>query len=129
MSAALRIELFVDDPDAFVAFYTGVLSFEVTDDQRQGKRGGYVAVTRDGIRIGAARAWTDVDRAARHVPTGVEIVIEVDDVRAEYTRVINSGWRISDALQQRSWGLQDFRVHDPDGYYLRITGHPLRDGA
>ena len=25
------------------------------------------------------------------------------------------------ALQDRPWGLRDFRVADPDGYYLRVT--------
>jgi hypothetical protein len=28
---------------------------------------------------------------------------------------------ISEPLQLRPWGLYDFRLTDPDGYYLRIT--------
>jgi hypothetical protein len=28
---------------------------------------------------------------------------------------------ISESLELRSWGLHDFRLVDPDGYYLRIT--------
>ena len=29
--------------------------------------------------------------------------------------------RSSEDIVRRPWGLQDFRVIDPDGYYLRIT--------
>ncbi|MCO8270430.1 hypothetical protein M1L60_07450 [Actinoplanes sp. TRM 88003] len=28
---------------------------------------------------------------------------------------------VSDELRLRPWGLHDFRLDDPDGYYLRIT--------
>ncbi|MER5750202.1 VOC family protein [Streptomyces sp. NPDC002088] len=121
MPTALRIELFVDDLDRFVYFYSRVLGFTVTDDRRT-TDWPYVAVARDGVRIGAARPWEAVDRGARTVPTGVEIVLEVDDVLAEYARVMEAGWPLADALQERPWGLTDFRVHDPDGYFIRITG-------
>ncbi|MEF9907537.1 VOC family protein [Streptomyces sp. P9-A2] len=121
MPTFLRIEVFVGDLDAFVDFYTGVLGFEVAEDRRaDGDQ--YVAVVRDTVRIGAVPPWTEVDRAARQVPTGVELVLEVDDVRAEYSRVAASGYPVADPLQDRPWGLTDFRLHDPDGHYLRITG-------
>jgi lactoylglutathione lyase len=120
LAAALRIEVFVADLDAFVDFYVRVLAFDLTDDRRTDDWP-YAAVSRDGVRIGAARPWRDVDRTARDVPTGVEIVIEVDDVHADRARVTEAGWPLSAPLQQRPWGLTDFRVHDPDGHYLRIT--------
>lgn len=121
MGMSLRIELFVDDLDVFVGFYTRVLAFELVDDRRDAEWP-YVAVARDGVRIGAVRAGEDVDRAARMVPTGAEIVLEVDDVAAEYARVDAAGHPPVGELQQRPWGLTDFRLHDPDGYYLRVTG-------
>ena len=37
------------------------------------------------------------------------------------TRVRRSGYPLAAAMQDRPWGLRDFRVADPDGYYLRIT--------
>jgi len=55
---------------------------------------------------------------------GVEIVIEVDDVEGFHDRVAYSGHRIHEPLQDRPWGLRDFRISDPDGYYLRITSRP-----
>ncbi|WP_416986611.1 VOC family protein [Streptomyces sp. T028] len=120
MPAALRIELFVDDLDHFADFYTRVLGFAVTDDRRS-TDWPYVAVTRDGVRIGAVRPWKAVDQGARTVPTGVEIVLEVDDVLADHARVTEADWPVADPLQQRPWGLTDFRLHDPDGYFLRVT--------
>ncbi|MFF5211933.1 VOC family protein [Streptosporangium sp. NPDC000396] len=118
MPVQLRIELFVADLVAFLDFYQRVLGFTAVQADTGS---GYAAVRRDGVRIGAALAWRPVDRAARSVPDGTEIVIEVDDVRAERDRVIAAGWPLAEDLKLRPWGLTDFRVHDPDGYYLRFT--------
>lgn len=117
----LRIEIFPDDLDAFVRFYTEVLGFALTVDQRDSDRP-YAAVEHGSVRIGAARAWEPVERGARAVPTGVEIVLEVDDVAEAHQRVLTSGYPLEQDLTRRPWGLSDFRVHDPAGYYLRITG-------
>ena len=62
-----------------------------------------------------------VERAHREPPTGVEIVLEVDYLHAERDRLRHAGWPIVEDIMRRPWGLQDFRVLDPDGYYLRIT--------
>ena len=120
MGAGLRIELFLADLDAFVAFYTRVLGFQLVEDRR-GAAQPYAAVALDGARVGAVRPWTPVDERARNVPTGVEVVLEVDDVRAAHARVVESGWPIAEPLQEREWGLTDFRVRDPGGYYVRVT--------
>jgi lactoylglutathione lyase len=60
-------------------------------------------------------------RTERLPPTGVELVLEVDDVVDERDRVAGAGWPIKEDLQDRPWGLTDFRILDPAGYYLRIT--------
>jgi uncharacterized glyoxalase superfamily protein PhnB len=52
---------------------------------------------------------------------GVEIVLEVPDVDAAIDRARRAGAQIVEPLQDRPWGLRDFRVSDPDGHYLRIT--------
>jgi len=117
----VRLEVFPDDLDAFAGFYTRVLGFRVVEDRRA-TEWPYVAVERGGVRIGAVRAWREVDPAARAVPTGVEIVLEVEDVRAEHDAVVASGWPLAEDLRERPWGLTDFRVFDPAGHYLRVTG-------
>jgi uncharacterized glyoxalase superfamily protein PhnB len=51
----------------------------------------------------------------------VEIVLEVDDLAAERDRVSRAGWPVADEVALQPWGLRDFRLVDPSGYYLRIT--------
>jgi uncharacterized glyoxalase superfamily protein PhnB len=43
----------------------------------------------------------------------VEIVLEVDDVEEWHARVVTSGHPILESLQDRPWGLRDFRIADP----------------
>jgi uncharacterized glyoxalase superfamily protein PhnB len=54
----------------------------------------------------------------------VEIVLEVDEVEGFFKRakdqIHNVGGQIQDIANQ-PWGLRDFRVIDPDGYYVRVT--------
>ena len=121
MEMTLRCEIFPPDLDAAVDFYTRVLRFSVTKDQRDDPRA-YVSLQRGTVRIGAARRAVADARAARLPPAGVELVLEVDDVVGERDRVVAAGWPLSEDLQDRPWGLRDFRVIDPAGYYLRITG-------
>jgi lactoylglutathione lyase len=51
----------------------------------------------------------------------MEIVMEVDDLSAAHRRVLDSAHPVFEPPQQRPWGLWDFRIVDPDGYYLRFT--------
>jgi catechol 2,3-dioxygenase-like lactoylglutathione lyase family enzyme len=116
----LRVELFVADLDVFVDFYTRVLGFEVFADRRR-EDPSYAAVRRGRVQIGAARAWAPVDRSARGLPTGTELVLETDDdLTAERNRIV-AAWPLEEDLTERPWGLTDFRLYDPDGYYLRVT--------
>jgi uncharacterized glyoxalase superfamily protein PhnB len=62
-----------------------------------------------------------VDPKLRAVPIGTEIVLEVDNVRDLRDRLVNTGVDLSADLQQRPWGLEDFRLSDPDGYHYRFT--------
>ncbi len=116
----LRCEIFPSDLDAAVDFYTRVLRFNVTKDQRH-HASAYVSMQRGSVRVGAARREVPGSPAARLPPTGVELVLEVDDVAAERDLVVAAGWPLEQDLQDRAWGLTDFRLVDPAGYYLRIT--------
>lgn len=115
----LRFEIFHDDLDAIVDFYGRVLAFRLLTDRSQPST--YVSLQRGGVRVGAALRGVSGWSAARRPPIGVELVLEVDDVRRERDRVVGAGWPIDEELQERPWGLKDFRILDPAGYYLRIT--------
>ena len=116
----LRFEIFPDDLDVTVNFYTRVLRFRLTEDRRN-EPDAYVALQRGSVRVGAVRRVVPDARAARLPPAGVELVLEVGDVAGERDRVVAAGWPLQEDLQYRPWGLTDFRILDPAGYFLRIT--------
>jgi lactoylglutathione lyase len=122
------MELFVEDMDASIRFYCDVLEFQVqrrADDYASLRRGlvvlGFGPVAKlpeQGRGQGFTRQRLQRDKGA-----GVEIVLELDDLetlRAFYGRCRERA-PISEPLQLRPWSLYDFRLADPDGYYLRIT--------
>lgn len=128
----LRMELFVEDMDRAIAFYRDVLGFTLLRREE-----GYASIRRGDVTlgIGPIAKLPDVGgyftrhklRANRGM--GVEIVLEVADVTAAYERVRAFGYPILEPLQDQPWGLVDFRLADPDGYYLRITSLSARDGS
>lgn len=124
----LRFELFVEDVDRSVTFYAAALGMRAADgyDPR-----GYVPVSAGHVRIGLQRHTALPDdhhfRPAHFTGprgVGVEIVVEVDDVHAAYAQArdaaANWGGQI-EPLGTRPWGQTDFRLVDPDGYYIRVT--------
>ena len=120
MTATLRCEIFPADLDATVDFYVSVLGFELVRDERA-EPSPYVALTRGQVRSGAAARPEIPRREDRRPPVGVELVLEVDDVDGERGRIAATGWPLAEDLTQRPWGLRDFRLLDPGGYYWRIT--------
>lgn len=124
-SMSLRFELFVEDIKRSVNFYKDILGFV---DGFVSADGGYHSVKRGDVTIGLGEVeglganhhfLPEIEQGRKGL--GVEIVLEVDDVNKAYEEVKSSGHRDIEALINRSWGLTDFRVIDPDGYYLRIT--------
>jgi lactoylglutathione lyase len=120
MAMTVRYEIFPGDLDAIVDFYTRVLGFRVTKDQRDAPQA-YVAMQRDAVQVGALRSEVPGAPADRRPPVGTETVLEVDDLAGERSRVLAAGWPIEEDLQVRPWGLTDFRILDPAGYYVRIS--------
>ena len=127
MHASMRIEIFPSSMKRFFDFYVGILQFSVRKHE-----GTYAFISRDNICVGAIEiANTDslAEKEGYRRPTkGIEIVFEVDDLVAERDRIIAHGWKLEEDIKTQDWGLQDFRLLDPDSYYVRITTHgPARD--
>ena len=124
----LRFELFVDDVEASVSFYGATLGLVPPENWSSD---GYVALRAGAVTIGV--------QGHRNLPVGhhfspahltgsrgvgLEMVIEVDDVDRAYAlarpEAERHGGRI-EPLCGRPWGTRDFRLVDPDGYYVRVT--------
>jgi lactoylglutathione lyase len=122
---SVRLELFVQDMDQAIAFYTHILGFKVLrrEEDYASLRNGIVILGLGPIvklpeESGGYFTRSKL-RAARGL--GVEIVLEVDDVHTMYEHTQSCDYPIEEPLQKRNWGLTDFRIVDPDGYYLRIS--------
>ena len=120
---SVRFELFVKDTHKSAAFYHAVLGFEGVLDSEH-----YNPIHNGSVQIGICNErdlWKghhfSPEALAGQKGAGVEIVLEVDDLEAVHKRVVESGYPIREGLTKRPWGLRDFRIADPDGYYLRIT--------
>jgi lactoylglutathione lyase len=126
--AVLRLELFVEDMAASIDFYTQVLAFEVVrhepDDYTSLSWGNAVLGIGPVAKLPEDGGYFGRDISSYCRGLGVEIVLEVDDVDEWHTRVGASGHPILESLHDRPWGLRDFRIADPDSYYLRITSGP-----
>jgi predicted enzyme related to lactoylglutathione lyase len=127
---SLRLELFVQDMERSVNFYCRVLGFEILRSSSD-----YARLHNGSVILGLGPIgklaeqegyFTRTQLTVQEHGLGVEIVFEVKDVRAMYEQVQTVGYAIFEPLQQQPWGLEDFRIVDPDGYYLRITSHGER---
>jgi lactoylglutathione lyase len=118
--AALRCELFPHDLNVAVDFYVQVLGFQIVRDERQADAP-YVALERGHVRLGLARRPAPADQQARRPSVGVELVLEVDDLDADHERIVLTGWPLEEDLTAQPWGLRDFRLLDPAGYFWRVT--------
>lgn len=120
-----RAEFFVSDLDRTIEFY-GRLGF--TQVRRWE---GWALTDRSGSRLGLQHdAYArdhehyftpHLDRFPRGV--GVEVSIDVadeDDLRQLYATAQAMGCAVRE-LVKRGWGATDFRIADPDGYFVRFT--------
>jgi lactoylglutathione lyase len=121
----LRLELFVEDMGETIGFYRRVLGFEAVREKSgdyASLRSGYILLGIGSIsRLPERGGYFTRNIASQRRGLGVEIVMEVDDLDTVHRHVLASGHPVFEPPQQRPWGLRDFRIVDPDGYYLRVT--------
>jgi catechol 2,3-dioxygenase-like lactoylglutathione lyase family enzyme len=127
VSAVIGVELHVADVEASIAFYS-VLGFRVAhrweDWVRLDRDGAELVLQGDSYVRNHPHYFTaDIDRSPRG--TGVEVTVEVSDVDAVHAAAVAAGLRIVKPIQDRAWKARDFRLADPDGFFIRITS-PLR---
>ena len=126
------------DLDTSACFYETVLGFEAGQTREttiDGKRHRHTPLWRGPVTIGLGTLETLP--ASHHLRRGgpdaalglsVEICVYVKDgaLVEFHGHVRKTAETHVGPLAQRPWGVRDFRVVDPDGYYIRITA-PDRD--
>src|SRR5688572_7307347 len=121
--AWLRVELFVSDLESSARFYQDVLGFERAP---RGLIGDYTVMRRGLAQIALqSQRYLGPEhplkpREGERFGLCVELVVEVDDLDAAFEQA-RSKWPIETTLGLRPWGRRDFRVLDPDGFYVRVT--------
>lgn len=133
-----KIELFVSDLEASVDFYGNVLGFEVGEQRRTVLKGNelqHVPVWKGTTMIGLGlmsklssshhlrRGGMNAERGI-----GVELCFYLTDVDIdEFHKRVSEKWTKGlEPLVEQPWGARDFRIVDPDGYYVRFST-PDRD--
>jgi lactoylglutathione lyase len=119
------VELYVEDSRCYLRIFRDALGFEVVRDE-----GDWVELrSREGHGTVILNQFDDPDaghpferyRDAPRRGVGVEIGIVVDDVRSAWERARRiEGCEVTDIVRQE-WGMTDFRILTPHGYYLRVT--------
>lgn len=114
-----KFELFVSDPVESSAFYS-ILGFAVVNAKPYGyttlKSGSTV------VALSPLPGWLPVHWLGflRYPPIGTEIVFYVTDLEQSRASLDEAGHSPGPIVLQ-PWGDRDFRVTDPDGYYVRIS--------
>jgi catechol 2,3-dioxygenase-like lactoylglutathione lyase family enzyme len=118
-----RVEIYVSDLTRSLAFYEGLGFRRVRgwgDWALLDLEGNVIALQGDEHALAGPHYFTArIKESPRG--TGVEISIDVEDIDRLYELARRLGVDIVKPIQDRPWHARDFRVADPDGYFLRFT--------
>lgn len=117
-----HVEFFVLDLARSVEFYRA-LGFEVVRQWED-----WALLDREGARLalqGDAYARSHSHYFTPHLDgprgIGVEVAIEVGDLDLVYAAAAALDGAVVKEITERDWGARDFRIADPDGYFVRFT--------
>jgi catechol 2,3-dioxygenase-like lactoylglutathione lyase family enzyme len=128
MLALRRIALVVHDYDEAIAFYAGVLGFELLEDTSLGGDKRWVRVRAPGGgELLLARGVTDDQRARVGNQTGdrVFLFVETDDFAADHARLLARGVRFLEQPRRESYGTVAVFV-DLYGNKIDLIGYAAR---
>jgi lactoylglutathione lyase len=118
------VELYTQDTAGYLKFIESVAGFKVVQND---PKFAVLRSERGEILLNGEKEPANPFRGkltGRGQGIGVEIGIVAADLDKCHEAAKKSGWTISAGIQKRPWGVRDFRVLAPDGYYLRFTEAP-----
>ena len=101
-----------DQPAETRDFFVDLLGFEVAMDL------GWVATVASPTNPGA-----QVTIIGNDDPAAPGISVEVDDVDAVHTRVVERGLEIAYPLRDEEWGVRRFMLREPSGTIVNVLSH------
>lgn len=124
---SVQIELHVPDFEKVKDFY-GKLGFKVVWERKPEKKKGYLVIKKDEniLCFWPGNEYVGKQSYFKNFPSdtkrgyGVEIVIMTNDIENLYKKA-ELFCKIVDKLRTQPWGLKDFRIEDPFGFYIRFT--------
>ena len=122
-----KFELATTDPSRDTAFYSE-LGFRVVAKTSYGYvtlKSGPVVIALSPVAKINSRDTASLSKL-RRPPIGVEIVLyTTENLEEKHARLKSLGLKPTD-IRLQPWGVRDFRITDPGGYYIRISeGHAI----
>lgn len=114
-----KFELFVTDAADSIRFYEA-LGFSVAHARPDGYstlRSGDTVVALSPLPWWLPLRWVGL---LRRPPLGTEIVFYTDRLESLYDELVAAGYAPG-PIRLQPWGRRDFRLTDPDGYYVRLS--------
>ncbi|SNZ15659.1 Glyoxalase-like domain-containing protein [Terribacillus aidingensis] len=119
-----QVELFVRNLASSVVFYRcllgkGCTSCNKTSALFEDARGAVLRLTDESV-LNSNHYFNSMRDSAKG--KGVELILPVENVDQVFNKLLRIyPAQIESQLADRSWGKRDFRVIDPDGYYVRVS--------
>jgi len=120
----IRLELFTTNIDKTVNFYKDILGFK----SLKSSNSNYQPIQKGQVILGiglleslGSNHYFNSYQSDTQFGYGVEIVLEVEDINLAYNKAKMANVEIESELKTQPWGLTDFRLIDPNGYYIRVT--------
>ena len=121
------VELGTQKIDDYISFFEDVAEFKLVHHEN-----GYADMMSDHAQLMFMdpRGWPNAHPfyakcKGSDQGLGVEIGIVLEDVRGALQKLSkHPTWKLSTGIVFRPWGVHDFRVLSPDGYYIRFTEGP-----
>lgn len=127
------VELYVEEPAFYARIFCEALGFAVERDEgdfMELRTARAIVLLNSSAELEGGHPFQEFRQHERR-GLGVEIGIVVTDIwLARQAAVAIPGCRVTEIVEQ-DWGMTDFRILTPHGYYLRVTAPraALSEGA